>query len=122
MNGNPNFTNLNVWQKAKELAVYIYKVTDRGGLSKDYSLKDQLRRASVSIASNIAEGDERGTNKEAIRFFYMARGSAAEIRTQTIIAHAVGYIDEEVKQHMENEAADISKMLYRLIEARSSTK
>jgi len=66
MSGNPSFTNLNVWQRAKDLAVYIYKVTDKGGLSKDYSLKDQLRRASVSIASNIAEGDERGTNKDGL--------------------------------------------------------
>ena len=122
MSGNPNFTNLNVWQKAKDLAVYIYKVTDKGGLSKDYSLKDQLRRASVSIASNIAEGDERGTNKDAIRFFYMARGSAAEIRTQTVIAHEIGYIDAAIKQYVENETSDISKMLYRLIKARSLKK
>ena len=90
-------------------------------ISKDYAFRDQMRRAAVSIASNIAEGDERGTDKEAIRFFYIARGSSAEIRTQTIIAREIGYLDEGELQHVEKETSDISKMLYNLIKARSKS-
>jgi four helix bundle protein len=63
------FKDLIVWQKAKELAVRVYKMTETGGIMRDFNLKDQIRRSAVSITSNIAEGDERDTNKEAIRFF-----------------------------------------------------
>ena len=63
------FQDLKVWERAKNLAVYIYKVTGQGKFAKDYGLRDQLRRAAVSIPSNIAEGDELGTNKQAINFF-----------------------------------------------------
>jgi four helix bundle protein len=64
---------LKVWEEGKSLAVEIYKLTKNGSFDRDFSLKDQILRAAVSIPSNIAEGDERGTNKEAIRFFYMAK-------------------------------------------------
>ena len=79
------FQDLRVWQRAKDLAVYIYKLTNRGQFTKDFGLRDQLRRAGVSIPSNIAEGDELGSNKQAIRHFYIAKGSSAEVLTQTII-------------------------------------
>ncbi|MCP5007712.1 MAG: four helix bundle protein [Planctomycetes bacterium] len=65
------FRDLIVWQKAKDLAVFIYKNTDSGNINKDYGLRDQIRRAAISIPSNIAEGDERETDKEAVRFFYI---------------------------------------------------
>lgn len=73
------FQDLKVWQRAKDLAVYIYKLTGKGAFSKDYSLRDQIRRATVSIPSNIAEGDDIGSDKQAIRHFYIAKGSAAEV-------------------------------------------
>lgn len=104
---------------AKGLAVHIYKLTDLGRISKDYSFRDQMRRAAVSIASNIAEGDERETNKEAVRFFYIARASCAELLTQTIIAHEIGYVDKEESTHIEEEANHISSMLYKLISVRA---
>ncbi len=63
------FQDLKVWERAKNLAIYIYKVTGEGKFTKDYGLRDQLRRAAVSIPSNIAEGDELGTNKQSINFF-----------------------------------------------------
>jgi four helix bundle protein len=113
---------LDVWNKAKDLAVYIYQLTDKGKLAKDFSLKDQLRRAAVSVASNIAEGDERGTNKESVRFFYVARGSAAEVLTQAIIAKEIGYIEKQDLEYLRNEATMISRMLYRLIKARQRVK
>ena len=64
------FRGLKVWQEGKELAVEIYRVTQKGAFYRDFSLKDQIRRAAVSFPSNIAEGDERGTNRETVRFFY----------------------------------------------------
>ena len=113
-----NFQELNVWQRAKDLAVYIYKITDNGKFSKDYGLRDQIRRAAVSIPSNISEGDELGTNKQAINFFYIAKGSTAEVLTQTIIAKEIGYIDNKIHNQINEECAAISGMLTRLIQAR----
>ena len=114
-----NFQKLKVWQRAKDLAVYVYKITDKGLFVKDYSFKDQIRRASVSIPSNIAEGDELDTNKQAVKFFYIAKGSSAEVLTQAIIASEIGYIDENDFDHIEEECRAISGMLGRLIAIRS---
>jgi len=88
------FQELKVWQRSKDLSVYLYKITDHGTFSKDYGLRDQIRRAAVSISSNIAEGDELDTNRQSIKFFYMAKGSSAEVLTQAIIALEIGYIDK----------------------------
>lgn len=73
--GREGFKELKVWQKAKDLAVDIYRLTTEGELNSDYGLRDQIRRSAISIASNIAEGDERDTDKESVRFFYIAKGS-----------------------------------------------
>jgi four helix bundle protein len=71
------FRGLQVWQLSKDLAVYIYNITNSGSFRRDVGLREQIRRAAVSISSNIAEGDERNTNKEVVRFFYIAKGSLA---------------------------------------------
>jgi four helix bundle protein len=113
------FQDLKVWRKGKDLAVYIYTITSRGIFSQDYSLRDQIRRASVSIPSNIAEGDELGSNKQAIRFFYTSKGSTAEVLTQAIIAHEIGYLSEEDFYHIKQECRSLSGMLTRLIQSRS---
>lgn len=76
------FRELVVWQKARKLAKEIHGSTNQGLLSRDRILKDQMWRAAVSICSNIAEGNERDTDKEAIHFFYIAKGSAAELSAQ----------------------------------------
>lgn len=74
-----NYENLIVWHRAVDLAVSIYKLTsENNSFNKDFSLKDQMRRCSVSISSNISEGDELGTDKQAIRQFFIAKGSAAD--------------------------------------------
>lgn len=114
------FRELKVWQKAKKLAVQIYKVTQGGPFSRDFGFKDQIRRASVSVPSNIAEGDERGSNKEAVRFFYIAKGSLAELQTQLEIAHEIGYLDELTVNELLGKSETIGKMLGSLIKARSS--
>lgn len=116
--GKKGFKELKVWQRAKALAVYIYKITDNGKIARDFGLRDQLRRASVSICSNIAEGDERGSDKDSVRFFYIAKGSLAELITQIDIANEIGYISSDVANYLENESLDIGKMLGALIKAR----
>jgi four helix bundle protein len=115
------FQDLQVWQRSKNLAVFIYRVTEKGAFIRDHSFRDQKRRACISIPSNIAEGDELGTDKQSIRFFYIAKGSCAEILTQAIIAKEIGYIDEEVFNHIQTECRVISSMLTRLIQARSKS-
>jgi four helix bundle protein len=113
------FQDLRVWQKSKDLAVLLYNLTGKGDFSKDFGLRDQIRRAAVSIPSNIAEGDELGTDKQAIKFFYIAKGSSAELLTQAIIAFEIGYFDQENFKGIERECMAISGMLTRLIHARS---
>ena len=113
------FQDLKVWQRAKDLAVYNYKLTGKEPFATDFSLRDQIRRAAVSIPSNIAEGDDLGSNKQAIRHFYIAKGSAAEVLTQAIIALEIGYIDHKSFEYIQNERSAISGMLTRLIRARS---
>ena len=114
-----NFEDLKVWQRAKALAVFLYKITEQGPFVKDYGLRDQIRRAAVSIPSNIAEGDELDTDRQAIKFFYIAKGSSAELFTQVTIAHEINYLPEQHFEHMKNECQAISRMLTRLIQARS---
>ena len=115
------FQELKVWQRSKDLAVYIYKLTTNGEFGKDFGLRDQIRRAGVSIPSNIAEGDELGTDKQAIRHFFIAKGSSAEVLTQAIISHEIGYINEKDYKYIESECKVISGMTMRLIHARSKS-
>ena len=113
------FQELKVWQRAKDLAVFLYKLTGQGAFAKDYGLRDQIRRAAVSIPSNIAEGDELGTDRQAIKFFYIAKGSSAELLTQAIIANEIGYLRTQNFDHVKKECRAVSGMLTRLIQARS---
>ena len=114
-----DFRNLKVWQEAKDIAIQIYRLTNKDKFIKDFSLKDQLRRAAVSIASNIAEGDERLTNKEAIRFFYIANGSIAEVITQLSIAFEIGYIEKAEYEELIIRLENLSKMIKTLINYRT---
>jgi len=113
-----NFRKLIVWNKAKKLAVKIYDLAKKQSLSKDFGLKDQIQRASVSIPANIAEGDELGTDKQAIRHFYIAKGSSAELQTLLIIANEIGYIENQLTNDLLNECYIISVMLAKIIKAR----
>lgn len=115
-----DFLNLKVWNRAKDLAVFIYGITGKNPFERDYGLKDQIRRAAVSVSSNIAEGDELGTKKQAIKHFYIAKGSSAEVFTQAIIAFEVGYISRETLCYIQSECSAISKMLYSLIRSRAN--
>jgi len=109
-----------VWQQAKDLAVIVYRLSDVGALSKDYSLRDQIRRSVISIASNLAEGDERDTDKESVHFFYIAKGSLAELRTQTEIAHEISYLEKQSYENIEEKCALLGKMIGGLIKVRKT--
>jgi four helix bundle protein len=102
--GKRGFKDLIVWQKAKELAITIYRMTSENkAFEKDFDLRDQTRRSSVSIANNIAEGDERDTDKESVRFFYIAKSSLAELRTQIDIAYSIRYITSDVFETLDSD-------------------
>ncbi len=116
-----DFRKLKVWQEAKNLSVEIYKITDNGKFAKDFGLKDQLRRAIVSVASNIAEGDERYSNKEAIRFLYIANGSIAEVITQLYIAFEIGYIEKGQFDRLVKRLEILSKQVKTLISYRTTS-
>lgn len=120
--GKYGFKDLQVWKESKSLAAEIYNITSIGEINRDYDLRSQIRRAAISLASNIAEGDERGTDKEAVRFFYIAKGSLAEIITQFEIAKDIGYIDEKQLDEIEIKCNKIGKMLGSLIKSRSAEK
>lgn len=113
------FRGLYVWQKGIELAVFIYRITQKDNFVKDYSLRKQIRNAGVSIPSNIAEGDELGTDKQSIKHFYIAKGSCAEVLTQAIIAQKIGYLDITEFKELEFRCTELSRMLATLITARS---
>jgi four helix bundle protein len=115
-----NFQKLRVWQLAKDLAVNIYKLTQQKDFSKDYGFKDQIQRSSVSIPSNISEGDELETDKQSIRHFYIAKGSSAELLTQLIIGQEIGYINKDDAEKLINDCKVISVMLTKLIRSRST--
>lgn len=117
-----NFRKLIVWQNAKNIAVSIYKITNDPKFPKDFGFKDQIQRAAVSIASNIAEGDELGTDKQSTRHFYIARGSAAEVMTQLIIADEIGYISDDKSSVLLKECAILTAMLSKLIKSRGQSE
>ena len=114
------FKDLEVWEKSKNLTIEVYKITNSKEFNKDFGLRDHIRKTAVSVPSNIAEGDERGTNKESVRFFYIAKGSIAEIRTQLEIAHEIGYLSKEEYLDFDIKYNDISKKLGKLIKVRTS--
>ena len=113
------FRQLKVWSAAKQLAVSVYRLTATGPLARDFSLRDQLRRAAVSVPSNIAEGDERDTDRDSVRFFSIAKGSLAEVRTQLEIPMEVGLLDPDEFASRETQCIAIGRMLGALIKARS---
>ena len=89
------FEDLIAWQKARTLTELIYRESSSGEFAKDWGLRDQMRRASVSIMSNVAEGFERGGRAEFRQFLVIAKGSCAEVRAQLYVALDAGYLDKE---------------------------
>ena len=106
-----NFEQIEAWKKARQLSRKIYQISGEGLFSKDFGLRDQIRRASVSIMSNIAEGLERGGRKEFVQFLSMAKGSVGEIRAHLYVALDQGYIHEETCDHLLLLASEVGRMI-----------
>lgn len=105
------FEDLISWQKARELNRLIYKVSREGAFAKDFGLRDQLRRASVSVMSNIAEGFERGGDKEFIQFLSTAKGSCGEVRAQLYAALDESYLTQAEFKELCDRSAEISRLI-----------
>ena len=106
-----NYKELKVWQKAMELTVEVYKLVKLLPKEETYALSDQMRRAVVSIPSNIAEGQGRNSDKEFINFLSISRGSLWELETQVEICVRLGYIDQCLTTNAYSLTTEISKML-----------
>ncbi len=111
------FEDLRVWQQGIKLVKQVYLLTKEGDLSKDFGLRDQLRRASVSVPTNIAEGFERYSRKEYVQFLNIAKGSAGEVRSLLRVALEVGYLDKFKYDELYSYVMDLSRMLSTQIQA-----
>ena len=109
------FTDLLAWQEGHRLVLLIYKLTKKFPREELYSLTDQLRRAAVSITSNIAEGFGRHSYKEKVQFYYLAHGSLIEVKNQIIIARDVGYLKSSAYDDVKLQSDMAHKLLQGLI-------
>jgi len=105
------FEDIESWKKARKLTNEIYKATSSGSFVRDFGLKDQIRRASISILSNIAEGFERGGDKEFLQFLAVAKGSSGETRAQLYVALDQGYISPDQFEILFTMAAEVSQLI-----------
>jgi len=110
-----SFEDLHIWQKAKEMVNLIYTFSRKEKFSKDWSLTDQIRRSAISVMSNIAEGFERGSNREFIQFLYIAKGSSGEVRSQGYIAFDQVYITKDELNKLTEMTKQISGMITNFI-------
>ena len=105
------FEDFIAWQKARKLTSNIYKVSNIGKFARDFGLKDQIRRAGVSVMSNIAEGFERGRPTEFHQFLSIAKGSCAELRSQLYVALDVGYVVGDDFRALMSEAIEVGQIV-----------
>lgn len=105
------FEDIEAWKVARVLANQVYDLSDKGAFSRDFGLRDQMRRAAVSILSNIAEGFERDGNNEFLQFLSQAKGSAGELRGQSYIAFDRKYISQPEFDELQRRAVQASRMI-----------
>ncbi len=106
-----NFRNLDIWKLAIQLSAKIYQLTDDFPKNEEFGLKSQLRRSAISVASNIAEGSSRSSDKDFNRFLEISIGSLFELQTQIVIANIQNYIDNENYSKIDNEIITLQKMI-----------
>jgi four helix bundle protein len=109
------FEDLEVWKQARRLTQMIYRLTKGERFAKDFGLRDQIRRASVSIMSNISECYERGGNQEFVQFLYIAKGSCGEVRSQLYVALDQEYVDRKKTDGLTESFKRLSSMISNLI-------
>jgi len=118
-----DFKDLKVWEKAHHLTIEVYRATGGFPRAEEFGLKSQLRRASVSIPSNIAEGCGRGSQKEFAQSLQVAIGSANEVEYQILLACDLGYMPKQSRHELDMELAEVRMMLARLVDrVRSSSR
>lgn len=105
------FEDIQSWQEAKKLTVEIYRITNQDSFARDFALRDQIRRASVSIMANIAEGFGRNSRKDFIRFLGIANGSALEVQSHLHVALELKYISQEQFDECFNQAHSVSRLI-----------
>jgi len=110
-----SFTDLNAWKEAHKLVVMIYKITNSFPKEETYSLIDQMKRCSVSITSNIAEGFSRQSKKEKIQFYFISKGSLTELQNQLLVAKDVGYLDKNEFKSVAEQTVVVHKLINGLI-------
>ncbi len=110
------FEDIKAWQKARQLTKTIYAETVKGDFAKDYALRDQIRRASISIMSNIAEGFGRFSDKEFANFLNIAKGSATEVQSHLYVALDLNFLSGKKFEHLYALSDEISRMVYSLAE------
>src|SRR6187401_3434854 len=103
------FEDLDLWKDAVKMGVSIYKVTEEGKMARDFSARDQLRRAAISVSNNIAEGFEYNNNKAFVRFLMYAKGSAGELRSQLFVLKEAGIIEESKFHPLWENAVKLSR-------------
>ncbi|HED07393.1 MAG TPA: four helix bundle protein [Ignavibacteria bacterium] len=110
-----HFEDLEIWKESRKLVVEVYKLTSNEILKKDFGLKEQMQRAAVSIMNNIAEGFERDSNKEFIRFLFFAKGSAGEIRSLLYITLDLNLITKDKFKELFGDSVKLIKKISTLI-------
>jgi four helix bundle protein len=105
------FKDIEAWQSARALTRETYTASNNGAFAKDFGLRDQIRRASVSIMSNIAEGFERSGNGEFVQFLSMAKGSAGEVESHLCVAFDLGYLDKTTFERLSSTATETAKRI-----------
>ena len=116
--GRLGYRRLEAWKVSRDLAVRLVKLTSGQGMRPFRGLADQMQRSAVSVPSNIAEGEERGTNKDALRFLYIAKGSLAELRTQMDISRACGGLSHEEFELLDQMAVHATALITGLVRTR----
>src|ERR1044072_8149852 len=109
------FEEIEAWKLARVLTNDIYDVTSKSLFNRDYALRDQMRRASISIVSNMAEGYERDGDKEFVQFLFVAKGSCGEVRAQLYLAHDRQYLCDEEFHALSDKATELSCVIAGLI-------
>jgi four helix bundle protein len=109
-----DFKELRVWNRSMDMVSQVYKLLNGMPITEQFGLTSQMRRCSVSIASNVAEGSGRFSSKDFQRFLSMAYGSCNELETQLILSNRLGYLEEYMTTPIVNDLNDLRKMIYRL--------
>jgi len=109
------FEELNCWKESRILVKEVYLMTNKPSFSKDYGLKDQTQRASVSVMTNISEGFSRYHRKESVRFFDFSQSSAAEVKSLLYVAEDLGYVSRDMAEELRNQATSCQKLVLGLI-------